>query len=343
MTDDEILAAVERRLDKVEDRLPPERVRSEPSAHPRVRARSGPLLATAVTAVVLVLGAQLLSVPRQSTIGPIAASPSASLGATPASVAPPPAPSPDLVVLTGSSDGDHLIAEWLGWVVDGACFVGADISRRGVDLTPVDDAAERSGTESGPIEVAGFRPMVLAETAEDAARGFGSPVYAKGWIVVDDVIFNMGRWTTPAGRTVWDLWNSEARVPCPPELAVLPAEPSAVEAIRGWLGLNQVGSCVVMTNVLIVGPDVRAADRAAESGDPPTNLMVLTDGTVLAPTPVEAADLLMAAAVATDDQETWVAMSGIATQLVPFPTPAGRTVWVETTTVRPCPSPGGPN
>ena len=344
MTDDEIVAAVERRLGEVEGRLPPAPVAPERTDRPRLIPRHGPAVVTALAAAVVVVAAQLLperpggtgSAPTDPPSTPSAPSPS-----SPA--APPPSASPDLVVLTGSFDGDHLIAEWLGWLGEGSCFTGADISRRSFDLSPVDEAAERLEIESGPIEVAGFRPMVLADTAEDAARGFGSPVFAKGWILVDDVIFNMGRWTTPAGRTVWDLWNSHARVACPPRLAVLAAEPSASEAIRAFLGLNQVGSCAMIGHVLITRPDVQAADAAAEDGSAPTDPMVLTDGSVLAPTPAEAAELLMAAAVVTDGEETWVAISGVATQLVPFATPAGRTLWVETTTIRPCARSGEPN
>lgn len=345
MTEDEILAAVERRLQEVDGRLPPVPVRQDPAKSARVITRHGSVVVTAVAAAAIILAAQLLPSSRQPASSPAAAVPTTSTPPPPsfATASAAPSASPDLVVLTGSFDGDYLIAEWLGWAVEGACFSGADISRRAVDLSPVDDAAERLGMESGPIDVAGFRPMVLADTAEDAARGFGSPVYAKGWIVVDDVIFSIGRWTTPAGRIVWDLWNSEARVPCPPVLAVLPGEPSAERIILSWLGLDQVGTCSMRGNVLIAPPDVRAADRDAENGDPPTDRMVLTDGSVLAPTPVQAAELLMAAAVATDDQETWVAISGVATQLVSFTTPAGRTVWIQTTTFRPCPSPRGPN
>lgn len=344
MTDDEILATVERRLGEVEGRLPPAPVVPERTDRPHLVPRTGPVVVTALAAAVVVLAAQLLPGTRGGSGDALTPPPSASSPPTPSTPGSAPASVlPDLIVLTGSFDGDHLIAEWLGWAVEGSCFRGADISRRAIDLSPVDEAAERLGIESGPIAVAGFRPMVLADTAEDAAQGFGSPVFAKGWILVEDVIYNMGRWTTPAGRTVWDLWNSHARVACPQTLEVLAAEPSASEAIRAFLGLDEVGSCATIANVLITPPDVRAADEAAESGSAPTDLMVLTDGSALAPTPAEAAELLMAAAVATDDAETWAAIRGVATQLVPFATPAGRTLWVETTTIRPCARSGEPN
>ncbi|HET9457676.1 MAG TPA: hypothetical protein VFO78_10065 [Candidatus Limnocylindrales bacterium] len=251
MNDDEILAAVEGRLKQVDVNLPPSPI--DPSMGPvhsphraagqSIAPSTGGGLLAALLVVVAVAG---VIVTRPSGASP-GASPgttdraSASLaGLSPSMAQATPTPTPPagtphgptppgysseivdgLEILRGSWDGDAVLAYRMGW---GPCMQAANILFRAPNTVIIDTAAAAAGIDDGWVDAPGQGLWYLASSLEEAARGLGSPIVSKGWIVLDGIGRQLVSFDTPAGRTVWRPMNSIAPTDCP--LDEVPSSPS---------------------------------------------------------------------------------------------------------------------
>jgi hypothetical protein len=247
MTDDEIQATIDRRLDEVEGRLPPPAMDPAASSRPvggrpiagRLGGGAWPgLLVVAVAAVVIGLGV----VGRRGGAPPGVAEGSASAPASSLSPSAPPvatqraAATPPyetsfvdgLEILRGKMDASELISIRLGWSVVGACFRVADVLIRGPDGIAIDAAAEAAGIEEGWLDAPGTGRVYIGPSAERAALALGATILAFGGrggtaILREDTIIEVVGWPTVGGNTVWLTMDRTRRIPCPPEVDGSPA------------------------------------------------------------------------------------------------------------------------
>jgi hypothetical protein len=247
MTDDEIQATIDRRLDEVEARLPPRTLDPATSSRPmggrpiavRVGGGAWPgLQVVAVMAVVIGLGV----VGRRGGAPPGVAEGSASAPASSLSPSAPPVATQrptatppyetsfvdGLEVLRGEMGASELISIRLGWSVVGACFRVADVLRRGPDGIAIDAAAEAAGIDEGWLDVPGTGRVYIGPSTNRAALALGATILAYGGrgdtaVLLRDAAVELVGWPTIGGNTVWLTMDSTRRVPCPPEVDGSPA------------------------------------------------------------------------------------------------------------------------
>ena len=216
MTDDEILAIVDRRLGRVEPMVPPlalAGVQPSPAA-PVVRGPLRPIPGAPVAILMLVIVAFLVVAVFQRPVVDLGAAPGNSAiasasqpGGTPSpapSASPP--PSASLEIVRGEGSGEFLMFRRLGWV--GMCLMGADALVVAIDPTLIDRAAEAAGVEEGWVDVGEFGRFWIGTDVERAAAGIGASMLVIGdqgdpWIFLGGAARRFVANETPAGRTYW--------------------------------------------------------------------------------------------------------------------------------------------
>jgi hypothetical protein len=235
MTDDEILAAIDRRFAEVEGRLPPWTLEPIPIERPlieRTRARRtwGNSLAGVLGVAIVAVAVVALAIAGGPEDDPRAAgNASATLQestptSTPTSTSS--ASAPELEILRGEGEGSELIASRLGW---SRCRVGRFASIVVPDLDAIDRAAEAAGIDEGWLQLSESR-VLIGSSPERAAVALGASILAYGgndmWVLVDGRALQLVGFRTPAGRTVWMTTRSMEPTVCPPDVdATLPPAP----------------------------------------------------------------------------------------------------------------------
>lgn len=243
MTDDEILALIERRMAEVEDRLPPRELDLVGGVRP-VRRRpvtgrlgGGASIGLAAFAAVAVIAVGLVGVGVVGRIGGAtpgtaqgsAGAPSPSLPSTPSATPPYETSFVDgLEVLRGEWDAQELISLRLGWSSVGRCMVATDVLTRGPDLRAIDAAAVAAGIDEGWLNLPGSGRVFIGPSVQRAAIALGAPILAFGGrgdtaIFLDGAARGFGGLQTPAGRTAWLTRGMTRPTECPPGVNDTPA------------------------------------------------------------------------------------------------------------------------